>query len=148
MNQAQPRELTPWRVHPKRRLGDVSRLLLSLRRERDRNKTGAYTKRTNQEDDVMKLTSMQVERTLSQFQAQAIPDTHPVIPQLNDLFGDHTFFLDNNGLNIVEPAQEESKGTSQALVVNLANWSEANPTALEPHEPEATDVVVVLDPPN
>ena len=54
----------------------------------------------------MKLTSAQVERTLSQFEGQAIPDNHPVIPQLSNLFGDHTFFLNNDGLNIVEPAPE------------------------------------------
>ena len=54
----------------------------------------------------MKLTSAQVERTLSQFEAQAIPDDHPVVPQLNSLFGEHTFFLDSHGLNIVEPAGE------------------------------------------
>ena len=47
----------------------------------------------------MKLTSAQVERTLGQFEARAIPDDHPVIPQLNDLFGEHTFFLDRKGLN-------------------------------------------------
>ena len=38
----------------------------------------------------MKLTSAQVERTLGQFEAEAIPDDHPVVPQLNDLFGEHT----------------------------------------------------------
>ena len=40
----------------------------------------------------MKLNSAQVERALSQFDAQALPDSHPVVPQLNRLFGDHTFF--------------------------------------------------------
>jgi hypothetical protein len=93
----------------------------------------------------MKLNSAQVERTLSQFQAEAIPDDHPVVRQLNDLFGEHTFFLDSSGLNIVEPAGSEPSGTHSAKVINLANWSEANPTRLEPHEPELTDVVVVLD---
>src|SRR5690349_11037992 len=99
----------------------------------------------------MKLTSAQVERTLSQFQAEAIPDDHPVIPQLNNLFGEHTFFLDSLGLNIVEPADagaERPTGraspTQSAKVVNLATWSDDNPTRLEPHEPELTDVVVVL----
>jgi hypothetical protein len=29
----------------------------------------------------MKLTSEQVERTLTQFRGEAIPDNHPVIPQ-------------------------------------------------------------------
>ena len=42
----------------------------------------------------MKLTPTQVERTLSQFEAQAIPDDHPAVPQLNELFGEHTFFVD------------------------------------------------------
>ena len=49
----------------------------------------------------MKLTSAQIERTLSQFEAEAIPDSHPALPRLNELFGDHTFFLDSKGLNIV-----------------------------------------------
>jgi hypothetical protein len=76
----------------------------------------------------MKLTSAQVERTLGQFEAQAIPDDHPEVPQLNDLFGEHTFFLDSNGLNIVEPAEPARAGAQSAKVVNLASWSDANPT--------------------
>ena len=56
----------------------------------------------------MRLTSAQVERTLRQFEfeARAIPDSHPVVPKLTEIFGDHTFFLDSNGLNIVEPTAE------------------------------------------
>lgn len=91
----------------------------------------------------MKLTSAQVERTLNQFEAQAIPDGHPAIAQLSGLFGDHTFFLDGNGLNIVEPANGASH---EARVVNLANWSDANLTRLAPHEPEITNTVVELEP--
>ena len=48
----------------------------------------------------MKLNAAQVERTLKQFDAQALPDDHPVVPELNSLFGDHTFFLDSDGLNV------------------------------------------------
>jgi hypothetical protein len=91
----------------------------------------------------MKLTSAQVERTLSQFEAQAIPDDHPLVPQLNELFGDHTFFVDSNGLNIVEP-DEPTQAGQRAKVVNLASWSGADPPSLAAHEPEPTDVVVVL----
>jgi hypothetical protein len=89
----------------------------------------------------MKLTSAQVERTLTQFQGEVIPDNHP---QLNSLFGEHTFFLDSKGLNIVEPAEATGAGAQSAKVVNLANWSDANPNRLEPHEPEPTDIVVTL----
>jgi hypothetical protein len=66
----------------------------------------ALLRKTQSKERAMKLTSAQVWRTLSQFEAQALPDSHPMVPQLNELFGDHTFFLDSNGLNIVEPAGE------------------------------------------
>jgi len=89
----------------------------------------------------MKLNSAQLERTLGQFEARAIPDDHPLIPQLNDLFGEHTFFLDSHGLNIVEAA---GTATQSAQVVNLANWSDDNRAGLELHEPETTDVVITL----
>jgi hypothetical protein len=94
----------------------------------------------------MKLTSAQVERTLGQIQAEAIPENHPVVPQLNNLFGEHTFFLDSNGLNIVEPAEGGRAGLQSAKVVNLANWSDGASSGLEPHEPEPTDVVIMLGP--
>ena len=63
----------------------------------------------------MTLNSAQLERTLGQFEARAIPDDHPVIPQLNDLFGEHTFFLDRNGLNIVEPAEAAAGAAAVSL---------------------------------
>jgi len=69
----------------------------------------------------MKLTSAQVERTLTQFEGEVIPDNHPVLPQLNSLFGEHTFFLDSHGLNIVEPAEAGGPGVQSAKVINLAN---------------------------
>jgi hypothetical protein len=109
---------------------------------------GGVALSTNLIDDrkecAMKLTSAQVERTLSQFQGEAIPDNDPVVPQLNSLFGEHTFFLDSNGLNIVEPTEAAGSGAQLAKLVNVANWSDANRNRLEPHEPEPTDVVVTL----
>jgi hypothetical protein len=90
----------------------------------------------------MRLTTAEVERTLRQFEAEAIPDNHPVVPQLYELFGDHTFFLDRNGLNIVEPAEPDQAGTQAGKIVNLADWSSAD--GLVPHEPEGTDISIVL----
>src|SRR5215831_1190221 len=103
--------------------------------------------RANRKECAMKLTSAQVERTLGQFEARAIPDDHPVIPQLNDLFGEHTSFLDRNGLNIVEPAEAAAGAAAQsAKVVNLAaSWSDDDTTGLELHEPEATDIVITFE---
>jgi hypothetical protein len=94
---------------------------------------------------MMRLTSALIKRTLTQFEAEAIPESHPVIPQLKGLFGDHTFFLDEKGLNIVEPADPMQEDSPMGQVVNIASWSDSDPKKLAPHEPELTEVVVVLE---
>jgi|SwirhisoilCB1_FD_contig_31_41322_length_453_multi_4_in_0_out_0_1 hypothetical protein len=97
----------------------------------------------------MKLNSAQIERTLHQFDAQAIPAEHPAVPKLEQLFGDHTYFLDNNGLSIVEPVEaEQGNGNGNGrhgVVVILASWADRNAASLEPHEPEPTELVVDLE---
>jgi hypothetical protein len=93
----------------------------------------------------MKLSSTQVKQTLSQFEAEVLPDNHPAVPQLNDLFGNHTFFLDTRGLKVLEPAGLPEKEAQSGEIVSLADWSDASLTSLRPHEPEPTGVVVVLE---
>jgi len=92
----------------------------------------------------MRLTSAWVEQTLSQFNAQVLPDDHPALPDLSRIFGDHTFFLDNSGLNIVESTGDAEEGEIAARVVKVASWRDANKTGLQPHDPEPTEVVVAL----
>jgi hypothetical protein len=96
----------------------------------------------------MKLTSAQVKQTLEQFDAEAIPEDHPAAAQLSQAFGDHTFFLDLNGLHIVAPVEPPS-GNSHAgkrggQVVKLASWNDSKRTSLAPHEPEATEFYIVM----
>jgi len=93
----------------------------------------------------MRLNHAQVERTLSQFEAQALPDNHPAIPQLSDRFGNHTFFLDSSGLNVLEPVELPEIEAQTGKVVCLAHWTDGNLTSLTPHEPEPTGVVIVLE---
>jgi hypothetical protein len=95
----------------------------------------------------MRLSAAQVEMAASQLKAEALPENHPLIPKLNELFGDHTYFLDSHGLSVVEQAADASLAPSAdrtAVVVNLANWTDSNPPKLEAHEPELTDSVVTL----
>jgi hypothetical protein len=96
----------------------------------------------------MKLNTAQIEQTLNQFEAEAIPSDHPVMPQLQRLFGDHTYFLDGSGLNIVEPVETETeqKDGRLGVVINLADWSDVSATSLQPHAPESTEVTVALEP--
>ena len=93
----------------------------------------------------MKLNSAQVERALTQFEAQALPDDHPVVPQLASMFGDHTFFIDSGGLNVLEPAEASEPEAPVGMIVNLAYWSDETLTKLSPHEPEPTGVMVNLE---
>jgi hypothetical protein len=93
----------------------------------------------------MKLNSTQVKQTLSQFDAQVLPDDHPAVGQLNNLFGDHTFFLDGSGLKVLEPTGAPEMEPRAGEVVSLADWSDSSLTSLKPHEPELTGVVVVLE---
>ena len=93
----------------------------------------------------MKLNSTQVEQILSQFEAQALPDDHPLVPKLNKLFGDHTFFLNSKGLNVVEPNKNVQAGAHAGTVVNLADWGDADMSSLAPHQPKQTEIVVMLE---
>ena len=93
----------------------------------------------------MKLNSAQVERALMQFEAQALPEDHPVVPQLASMFGDHTFFIDSGGLNVLEPTEASKPEAPVGMIVNLAYWSDETLTKLSPHEPEPTGVIVRLE---
>jgi hypothetical protein len=94
----------------------------------------------------MKLSSASVEQTRNQIMAQPIPANHPIVPQLTNLFGEHTFFLDEEGLLIVEPAQATRSGAPAGRLVKLASWNDENHKSLAPHQAEATDVLVELAP--
>lgn len=92
----------------------------------------------------MRLNETQVKQTLAQFEASVVPDDHPIGQELNRVFGDHTFFLDGSGLNILETVETPEPETEAGEIINLAYWSDSTLTSLKPHEPEPTGVVVVL----
>lgn len=92
----------------------------------------------------MKLNSAQVEQTLRQMDAQVLPDDHPAVPQLTDMFGDHTFFLDDAGLKVLEPAEMPEPEPQSGEVLSLADWTDATLTSLKPHGPEPTGTIVVF----
>jgi hypothetical protein len=98
-----------------------------------------------QEERVMKLTSSQVQRALRQFEAEAVPDDHPLARKLNALFGEHSFFLNSDGLNIVEPDESAKVSAHAGTVVNVADWTDSEQASLAPHTPVRTEVVILLE---
>jgi hypothetical protein len=90
----------------------------------------------------MKMNSAQIERTLEQFEGEVVPEDNPVLPQLKRIFGDHTYFLDQSGLNIVEPGEADHKDVRVGVVVNIADWADTGSRTLAPHDPEKTGLVV------
>src|SRR3982074_3991894 len=93
----------------------------------------------------MKLNPTEVKQTLSQFQAEVLADNHPAVAQLNNLLGEHTFFLDGGGLKVLEPVEVPEMATRTSEVVSLADWSDATLTILKAQLPDVALKVVVLD---
>jgi hypothetical protein len=89
----------------------------------------------------MKLDAMQKGRIEDKFGTEAVADDLPVVDQLKQMFGDHTFFVDSDGLNIIEPSPDA--GAQIGTMVKLASWNEDR-SLLEVHEPEDLSVRVDL----
>jgi hypothetical protein len=94
------------------------------------------------QEQLMKLNSMQVKQTLNQMEAHVLPEDHPAVTQFADIFGDHTFFLDQSGLKVLEPTEALELGMQSGEVVSLADWTDATLTSLRPHEPELTGTII------
>lgn len=92
----------------------------------------------------MKLNSTQVKQTLSQMDAQVLPDDHPAVTRLTDMFGEHTFFVDESGLKVLEPAEAPETDAQSGEVLSLADWTDATLTSLKPHDPEPTGTTIVF----
>jgi hypothetical protein len=130
-----------------RKIGTILPRISSTRSAREsRDKIALWCasarKRDKMQERPMKLNSMQVKQTLNQMKAHVLPDDHPAATQFTDLFGDHTFFLDANGLKVLEPT--DAVGMQSGEVVCLADWTDATLTTLRPHEPELTGTIITF----
>ena len=90
----------------------------------------------------MKLSSEQVQRVEQRIDGEVVPDSHPLSPQLQRAFGDHTFFLNPDGLTIVERSPVDRQ---VGEVVKLAGWTNGAHTELESDVPEPMPVAIQLE---
>ena len=100
---------------------------------------------------IMKLTRTQIAATRDSIDATPLPDDHPVMGQLRDAFGEHTFFIDQNGLSVFVdqnevPAEVELPEGDPRLVL-IAAWTDESRQALGAVEPVDTGVSLPQTPP-
>lgn len=87
----------------------------------------------------MKLTDIQIAATRDSLGATPVPEDHPVMDQLKEAFGEHTFFLDQSGLSLfvdpgeVPPEMEVPEGEPRLVMV--AAWTDDNRQVLGAVEP-------------
>ena len=87
----------------------------------------------------MKLSEDQAATVKAQLGADPIPSDEPAVGQLTEAFGDHTFYLDANGLIIFEETEDENDA---ARAVVVAVWADDDKTQLGGIDPHPTDTVV------
>ena len=94
----------------------------------------------------MKLNTVQVEAVEAQTGAIPIPDDNPANEALINVFGEHTFYADQNGLHVLETvAVEETTNGDHAEVIQIAEWANEDKSELQPIEPRRTGAVFGLD---
>src|SRR3546814_899521 len=75
-------------------------------------------RRNETKGGTMRLSNAQIADVKEQTGAEPIPEEHPNLGELREAFGDHTFYLDQTGLHVLEsaPAEEpanENEGVSE-----------------------------------
>jgi len=90
----------------------------------------------------MRLSNAQVRDVLNQTEARVVPQDHPVVPQLEQVFGLHTFFLKREGLHVIERGELPSpEGEDPAFLVKVAGWADEAHTNLVPQRAEVAGAV-------
>lgn len=91
----------------------------------------------------MKLTADQIQVVQERVGVDPVDPDDPAVETLSENFGDHTFYVGQEGLFVWE-AVEGAEGAEPAVLVHIAEWSEERDDALVSKEPQATDLVVDL----
>lgn len=93
----------------------------------------------------MKLTAAQVQTVVDQVEAEPLSEQNPTVAQLEEAFGPNTFFINDDGLHIVEPSGKTDSGSYPAHFIKLASWNDEEKTTLAMHDAELAGTVK-LDP--
>ncbi len=92
----------------------------------------------------MKLNADQVGAIERQTGAIPIPNDNPANTSLLEIFGDHTFYADQNGLHVLEQVDVPDFDGDAAEVIQIAEWTSDTKDELSPMEPQRTGAVLAL----
>lgn len=92
----------------------------------------------------MKLNDAQITEVERQTGMEPIADDNPAVEALTGHFGDHTFYVDSEGLYVWERVGSETAG-QPVTALQVARWTGDERTELRLHEPEPTNVVLRID---
>ncbi len=89
----------------------------------------------------MKLSEPQIKQVVGQTGATVIAQDHPAISELESNFGEHTFFLDDEGLHVWERPSGAEQESKKLVRMRVAAWGDEAKSSLVPHEPLPTQVL-------
>ncbi|HEX2256084.1 MAG TPA: hypothetical protein VHG92_05155 [Afifellaceae bacterium] len=95
----------------------------------------------------MKLTEDQVTKVKDQTGLEPYPEDHPSTQALTDHLGEHTFYLDPNGLYVWEEIEAPEAGGRALAAIQLGEWhqkEEDGQQVIRLVEPKPTEALVDL----
>ncbi|WPZ36046.1 hypothetical protein T8K17_07850 [Thalassobaculum sp. OXR-137] len=95
----------------------------------------------------MKLTTDQTAAVQRQTGADPLPEDNPTMGQLREIFGEHTFYVAEQGLVVPETTPEPAapEATEDAVEFMLvAVWAGEDKQSLQPIEPQPTGIKLEL----
>jgi len=97
---------------------------------------------------VMKLTKEQIESVRVQLSVEPVEDDHPVQKELEEAFGQHTFYADPNGLHVFEKAEPAGVEPGQGefgIIMQIAVWKGEGQESLESIDPQQVGDVIAFE---
>ncbi|WP_420562818.1 hypothetical protein [Thalassobaculum sp.] len=96
----------------------------------------------------MKLTTDQTAAVQRQTGADPLPEDNPTMGQLREIFGEHTFYVAEQGLVVPEttpePAAAEASEDGSVEFMLVAVWAGEDKQSLQPIEPQPTGIKLEL----
>lgn len=90
----------------------------------------------------MRLSPEQIATVKEELGADSLEEDNPSMESLRKLFGNHTFYVGEEGLLIFLPIENAEPDDTRAQMVLIAAWTDDSKKALSPIDAQPTTIVV------